>query len=92
MGYRGEIERVFTRLPSMLVHTSGTPERRRAGDEKPAGVSLGRGVRVRVAHAAGQVGAEDLDAFLGDFRRDIEDLNLADFDVYGAESHEWEFN
>ncbi|WP_267881452.1 hypothetical protein [Streptomyces sp. NRRL WC-3725] len=40
----------------------------------------------------GRSGLKELDAFLGDFRRDIEDLNLADFDVYGAESHEWEFN
>jgi phenylpropionate dioxygenase-like ring-hydroxylating dioxygenase large terminal subunit len=37
-------------------------------------------------------GRADLDRFLGDFRQDIDDLGLADFEIYGAESAEWEIN
>lgn len=37
-------------------------------------------------------GRADLDAFLGDFRPDIADLDLASYEIYGAESQEWEIN
>ncbi|ALO98295.1 Dioxygenase subunit [Streptomyces hygroscopicus subsp. limoneus] len=164
--YRAEIERVFTRLPSMLVHTSEIPEPGSfvtfehfgrplivtRGHDGTARVLLNacrhRGARVEPdpsgqrrhftcgyhawryeldgtlsaipsAHCfpgvepgtrnlrecpsveaygfvwlmpEGRSELKDLDEFLGDFRRDIEDLNLADFDVYGAESHEWDIN
>lgn len=40
-------------------------------------------------HAAGR---DDLDAFLGDFRQDIADLNLSAFEVYGYEDHVWDIN
>lgn len=33
-----------------------------------------------------------LDSFLGDFRRDLADLNLQDHEIYGYESQEWEIN
>jgi phenylpropionate dioxygenase-like ring-hydroxylating dioxygenase large terminal subunit len=34
----------------------------------------------------------DLDRFLGEFRDDLADLDLAGFEIYGAESAEWEIN
>lgn len=37
-------------------------------------------------------GRADLDAFLGDFRHDLADLGLDGFEIYGAESAEWEIN
>lgn len=73
-GYRAEIARLFTRLPSMLVHASEIPE--------PGSFVT----------PDGGPEPKDLDAFLGDFLRDIKDLNLAEFEVHGAESHEWDIN
>jgi phenylpropionate dioxygenase-like ring-hydroxylating dioxygenase large terminal subunit len=37
-------------------------------------------------------GRADLDRFLGDFRQELAGLNLTDFEIYGAESREWEIN
>lgn len=37
-------------------------------------------------------GRSDLDRFLGDFRWELAGLNLSEFEVYGAESQEWEIN
>lgn len=164
--YQAEVDRIFTRLPSMLVHTSEIPEPGSfvtlehfgrplivsRDHEGVAHVFLNacrhRGARVE-KESSGQrrqftcgyhawrydldgtlrgipsahcfPGVErgkrnlmscpsveaygfvwlmpqerptrkDLDDFLGDFRRDIEELDLAAFEIYGAESHEWEIN
>lgn len=37
-------------------------------------------------------GRADLDGFLGSFRHDLADLGLDGFEIYGAESQEWEIN
>ncbi|MFC7307902.1 aromatic ring-hydroxylating dioxygenase subunit alpha [Streptomyces monticola] len=164
--YQAELDRVFTRLPSMLVHTSEIPEAgafvtlehfgrpllvSRDADGR-AHVLLNacrhRGARVEQAESGlrrqftcgyhawrydldgtlstipsaycfpglgpgkrnlrslpsveaygfvwlmppDRPNRSDVDEFLGDFRPDIDDLGLADFEIYGAESHEWEIN
>lgn len=164
--YEAELDRMFRRLPSMLVHSSELPgpgafvtlehfgrpllvdrdadgtahaflnacrhrgarlEREPAGQRKSftcryhawrydtdgtlaavpsphcfPGVEPGKRnlVGLPVVEAYGFVwlmpqdapGRADLDRFLGGFRQDIADLGLDAFEIYGAESAEWEIN